>query len=91
MVLAPDVETGQRVVAALARASERMAAAGRGLVLLAPADLRRPLREFTARFHPDVAVLAHREIAPKTKVVTDHTVELEPTQARAWVPSVAAA
>ncbi|MBI5494568.1 MAG: flagellar biosynthesis protein FlhA [Deltaproteobacteria bacterium] len=69
-VLAPDVDTARRLVAALEKLASARAAAGLLPVLLAPPDLRRPLFELFHRFVPDLHVLAARELAPGASLQT---------------------
>jgi flagellar biosynthesis protein FlhA len=67
-MLAPDVEVARRLIASVENRASSLAAAGRAAVVLAPADLRRPLFDFFSRFVPDLFVVSARELAPGTTI-----------------------
>ncbi len=69
-ILAVDTQTGTRLVQALGREMERVAALGHNPVLLCPARLRAPLRRFTERTLSSLAILAYSEVAPQVEVTT---------------------
>ncbi len=69
-VLVIDAQTGTRLVQALAREMERVAALGHNPVLLCPARLRAPLRRFTERSLGSLALLSYSEVAPQVEVTT---------------------
>ncbi|BDG07998.1 flagellar biosynthesis protein FlhA [Anaeromyxobacter paludicola] len=73
--LAPDLETARRLVASLEAQASRLNAAGQPVVVLAPADLRRPLFDFAARFVPDLWVVTARELVPGTTVQPAGTIQ----------------
>jgi len=90
-VLAPDLNTAQALLAQLQSAFQRMQAAGRPTVVLAPADLRYPLRRFVARLIPQLAVLSQAELPTRLDVVTVATLSVAPARrpapaARGQVP-----
>jgi flagellar biosynthesis protein FlhA len=66
--LAPDMETAKRLVGALESHASRLTSQGLPVVVLAPPDLRRPLYDFSARFVPEICVVAARELVPGTTV-----------------------
>jgi flagellar biosynthesis protein FlhA len=67
-VLSPDLESARRLVQALETRSAALTAAGRPAVLIAPADLRRPLFDFASRFVPELTVISARELVAGTTV-----------------------
>ena len=68
LVLAPDLETSRKVIAALESRVAALTAAGQTPVLLAPPDLRRPLHDFASRFVPDLSVVTARELHAGTHI-----------------------
>jgi flagellar biosynthesis protein FlhA len=62
------METARRLVGALESQASSLTSQGLPVVVLAPPDLRRPLYDFSARFVPDVCVVAARELVPGTTV-----------------------
>jgi flagellar biosynthesis protein FlhA len=75
-VIAPDVEVARRLIASIEARASALAAAGRSAVVLAPADLRRPIFDFFSRFIPDLFVVSARELAPGTTIEPSGTVSL---------------
>jgi flagellar biosynthesis protein FlhA len=74
--LAPDIEVARRLIASVESRASALAAAGRAAVVLAPADLRRPLFDFFSRFVPDLFVVSARELAPGTTIEPAGTVSM---------------
>ena len=73
----PRHRAGPRASSPASRArSTALAASGRPAVILAPADLRRPLFDFACRFVPDLAVVSARELVPGTTIEPAGTVTL---------------
>jgi flagellar biosynthesis protein FlhA len=70
VVLALDTQAGTRLVQALAREMERVAAMGYQPVLLCSARLRLALRRFTERALAALVILAYNEVAPQVEVTT---------------------
>ncbi len=75
-MLAPDLEIARRLIASLESKASSLAAAGRSAVVLAPADLRKPIFDFFSRFVPDLFVVSARELAPGTTIEPAGTVSL---------------
>jgi flagellar biosynthesis protein FlhA len=75
-MLAPDVEVARRLIASIETRASSLAAAGRSAVVLAPADLRKPMFDFFSRFVPDLFVVTARELAPGTTIEPAGTVSL---------------
>ncbi len=65
-VLAPDLEIARRLMGSLENAAAQLSSAGQPVVIVAPADLRRPLFDFANRFIPDLHVVTARELVPGT-------------------------
>ncbi len=75
-VLAPDVDSARRLVAALEAQAARRAAEGQVLVIITAPDLRRPLFDFATRFISDFFIITARELVPGTTVDPIGTIEL---------------
>jgi type III secretion protein V len=60
--------TADRVRGLLASVEQALAGAPRARALLAPADVRRPVRELVAQRFPGLAVLAYEELPPDLQV-----------------------
>jgi len=76
--LAPDLDTARRFISNLESRSSTLVASGRQPVVLAPADLRRPLFEFASRFVPDLCVISARELVPGTTIEPAGAISLNP-------------
>lgn len=83
-VLACDLNTAQSLFAEIEGAFGAFAAQNSEPLILAPPDLRSPLREFLHQFFPNVDVICHREIVPNAQIVSV-------AQLGAGVPSMPAA
>ncbi len=66
--LALEPETHQRLIGALAKEMERVAALGRQPVLLVPAGIRLALRRATERSLPNLVILSYREVSSHVRV-----------------------
>lgn len=75
--LALEPGIAQQLINRINKVSEKFAEAGQTPVILASAHLRPALSHFIERFVPGVAVMAHQEIAPNTKVQSLGVVALE--------------
>jgi flagellar biosynthesis protein FlhA len=75
-MLAPDLEIARRLISSFESKASSLAAAGRSAVVLAPADLRKPIFDFFSRFVPDLFVVSARELAPGTTIEPAGTVSL---------------
>ncbi len=69
-VIALDSATGTKLVQALAREMERVAALGHNPVLLCPARLRSALRRFTERSLASLVMLSYSEVPAQVEVTT---------------------
>ncbi len=69
-VIALDSPTGTKLVQALAREMERVAALGHNPVLLCPARLRPALRRFTERSLGSLVILSYSEVPSQVEVTT---------------------
>jgi len=69
-VLACDLNTAQSLFAEIENAFGAFAAQNSEPLILAPPDLRSPLREFLHQFFPNVDVICHREIVPNAQIVS---------------------
>ncbi len=76
--VAPDVETARRLIHLVETQATLLSSANLPVVLLAPADLRRPLFEFFSRFISDLTVVTARELLPGTPVEAAGTIALPP-------------
>jgi flagellar biosynthesis protein FlhA len=74
-VIAPDVDTARRVIAAVQEHAARRAADGASTVLITAPDLRRPAFEFLSRFVNDFHVITARELVPGTSVEPVGTID----------------
>lgn len=93
-VLAPDLNTAQALLAQLQTAHQKMQGAGHPTLILAPADLRFPLRRFVSRLIPQLAVMSQAELPTRLDVVTVATLSIAPRRpaaARVNVPPRGAA
>jgi flagellar biosynthesis protein FlhA len=63
-----DPEMAQALLNQLQQPLEQFAVTGRQPVLLVPAEIRRPVRDFVARHLPSLNVLSHREIPSRYSV-----------------------
>jgi flagellar biosynthesis protein FlhA len=63
-----DPETAQALLNQFQQPLEHFAVSGRQPVLLVPAEIRRPVRDFVARHLPSLSVLSHREIPARYTV-----------------------
>ncbi len=66
--LALEPAYAQQLIHKFNKATEKFAEMGQTPVILAPAHLRAAIFHFVERFVPGMAVIAHQEIAPNTKV-----------------------
>ncbi|MEM1347301.1 MAG: flagellar biosynthesis protein FlhA [Myxococcota bacterium] len=69
-VLAADLTTAQSLFAEIEGVLGQFAARDAEPVLLAPPDLRLPLRGFLSQFFPNVHVISHREIVSSAQIVS---------------------
>jgi len=69
-VLACDLGTAQSLFAEIESAFGAFAAHDAEPLILAPPDLRSPLREFLSQFFPNVDVICHREIVPNAQIIS---------------------
>ena len=69
-MLLMDATSGNKLIQALAREMERVAAIGHNPVLLCPARLRLALRRFTERSLQTLTILAYSEVAAQVEVTT---------------------
>ena len=69
-VLACDLTTAQSLFAVIEEALGAFALHDAAPVILAPPDLRAPLKHFLRQFFPAIAVICHREVAAETQVVS---------------------
>ncbi len=69
-VLACDLGTAQSLFAEIEQAFGAFAAHDAEPLILAPPDLRSPLREFLSQFFPNVDVICHREIVPNAQIIS---------------------
>jgi flagellar biosynthesis protein FlhA len=69
-VLACDLTTAQTLFAAIEESLDAFAMADVEPVILAPPDLRAPLKKFLMQFFPKIAVICHREVAADAQVVS---------------------
>jgi len=76
--LAPDVDTARRLIALVEQHATKLSSANLPVVLLAAADLRRPLFDFLGRFITDLTVVTARELLPGTPVEAAGTLQLPP-------------
>ncbi len=65
-----DAPSGNKLVQALSREMERVAALGHNPILLCPARLRLALRRFTERSLNALTILSYSEVAPQIEVAT---------------------
>jgi flagellar biosynthesis protein FlhA len=68
--LACDLQTAQLLFEQIELALPSFAAEDAPPVLLAPADLRQPLKGFLAQFFPQLAVVSHREIPSRRRLIS---------------------
>jgi flagellar biosynthesis protein FlhA len=69
-ILLMDAPTGSKLIQALSREMERVAALGNNPILLCPARLRLALRRFTERSLNALTILSYSEVAPQIEVTT---------------------
>lgn len=69
-VLACDLGTAQSLFSEIEGAFGAFAANDAEPLILAPPDLRSPLRDFLSQFFPNVDVICHREIVPNAQIVS---------------------
>ena len=69
-VLACDLNTAQSLFAEIENAFGAFAAQNSEPLILAPPDLRSPLRDFLHQFFPNVDVICHKEIVPNAQIVS---------------------
>ncbi|MEZ4461615.1 MAG: flagellar biosynthesis protein FlhA [bacterium] len=69
-VLACDLGTAQSLFSEIESAFGAFAAHDAEPLILAPPDLRSPLRDFLSQFFPNVDVICHREIVPNAQIVS---------------------
>ena len=72
----PDIDTARALIGALETNAQGLTTQGHPAVLLAPADLRRPLFDFASRFIPDLWVVSARELVPGTSIEPKGTIQL---------------
>ena len=77
----PDIETARKLIAALETNTSSLTSQGHPAVLLAPADLRRPLFDFASRFVPDLWVVSARELTPGTAIEPVGTIQVSSQRA----------
>ena len=65
-----DAPSGSKLIQALSREMERVAALGHNPILLCPARLRLALRRFTERSLNALTILSYSEVAPQVEVTT---------------------
>ncbi len=75
--LALEPGTAQQLISRISKITEKFAEMGQTPVILASAHVRPALAHFVERFVPGVAVMAHQEIAPNTKVQSVGVVAIE--------------
>jgi flagellar biosynthesis protein FlhA len=69
-VLLMDAPSGTKLIQALSKEMERVAALGHNPILLCPARLRLALRRFTERSLNALTILSYSEVAPQVEVTT---------------------
>lgn len=69
-VLLLDAQNGNKLIQALSKEMERVAALGHNPILLCQARLRLALRRFTERSLPSLTLLSYSEVAPQVEVTT---------------------
>ena len=69
-VLLMDAPTGSKIIQALSKEMERVAALGHNPILLCPARLRLALRRFSERSLNALTILSYSEVAPQVEVTT---------------------
>src|SRR6202011_4193767 len=69
-VLLMDAPSGSKLIQALSKEMERVAALGHNPILLCPARLRLALRRFTERSLNALTILSYSEVAPQVEVTT---------------------
>jgi flagellar biosynthesis protein FlhA len=69
-VLACDLTTAQTLFASIEESLDAFAMADAEPVILAPPDLRAPLKKFLTQFFPKIAVICHREVVADTQVIS---------------------
>jgi flagellar biosynthesis protein FlhA len=69
-MLLMDAPAGNKLIQALSREMERVAALGHNPILLCPARLRLALRRFTERSLNALTILSYSEVAPQVEVAT---------------------
>ena len=69
-MLLMDAPSGSKLIQALSREMERVAALGHNPILLCPARLRLALRRFTERSLNPLTILSYSEVAPQVEVTT---------------------
>jgi flagellar biosynthesis protein FlhA len=69
-MLLVDAPTGNKLIQALSKEMERVAALGHNPILLCPARLRLALRRFTERSLNALTILAYSEVVPQVEVTT---------------------
>ena len=69
-ILLMDAPTGNKLIQALSREMERVAALGHNPILLCPARLRLALRRFIERSLNALTIVSYSEVAPQIEVTT---------------------
>lgn len=77
-VLACDLMTAQALFAEIEEALGAFSVREAEPVILAPPDLRGPLKQFLSQFFPNIDVICHREVAPSAQIVSVAQLGLRP-------------